>query len=152
MGADLYMNRAYEKRLETMQPKLNEAFQKRASLMQGTIDYQQAQETCLLLFDKLHEGVYFRDSYNSGSIAWSLDLSWWEDISPMLDARNLLSIDKTHELINMIRDKELQVSDSLLEHFETTEEARQYLKEKKIELLKFLQKSIDNDDAILCSL
>lgn len=152
MGADLYLNAAYEKRLAKMQPKLNEAFQKRASLMQGTTNYQQAQEACLHLFNQLHEGVYFRDSYNCGSVVWSLDLSWWEDISPMLDTRNLLSIDKTYELINTIKGKELQVSDSLLEHFETKEEARQYLKEKKRELLKFLQKSINNDDAIYCSL
>ena len=152
MGADLYLNRAYKKRLKKMQPKLNEAFQKHASLIQGTIHYQQSQEACLHLLNQLHEGVYYRDSYNNGSIAWSLNLSWWEDISPMLDTKKLLSIDKTYVLIETIKGKKPQISDDLLEHFDSKEEARKYLKEKKIELLQFLQKSINNDDAIYCSL
>ena len=152
MGADLYIIEAYESRLKRMKPKLDESLQVLETLKRGTIDYRQEEEKYLNLSYELHEGVYFRDSYNCASIAWSLGLSWWDDVYPMLDNENKLSKNKTHELIKMIKLKNLYISDDLLEYFQTKEEARNFLDNKRKELLSFLNKSIDSNQEINCSL
>ena len=152
MGADLYISEAYEGRLKQMKPKLDESLQILKTLTRGTIDYRQEEEKYHNLLYKLHDGIYFRDSYNCESIAWSLGLSWWDDVYPMLDNENKLSKNRTHELINMIKLKNLHISDDLREHFQTMEDARNFLDNKRKELLSFLDKSIDSNQEIYCSL
>jgi hypothetical protein len=152
MGADLYINEAYESRLKQMKPKLDESLQILNTLTRGTIDYRQEEEKYLNLLYELHDGVYFRDSYNCTSIAWSLRLSWWDDVYPMLDKENKLSKNKTYGLIKMIKLKNLHISDDLLEHLLTKEEAKNFLENKRKELLSFLSKSIDSNQEIYCSL
>ena len=55
--------------------------------------------------------LYFRDSYNSSSLMWSLGISWWKDVIPMLDDESMLSTEKAQDLIKMIEDSEIKLTD-----------------------------------------
>ena len=152
MGADLYMNKRYKKRLQKMKPQLDKAFQRLGFLTQGTIKYQREKERYLNLLDELHEGIYFRDAYNHQSVMWALGLSWWNDVLPLLDQENKLSVCKTHELVKMIKFKNIEVSHGLLKHSLSMEAAKSLLNNKRINLLSFLSTSIKIDEEIYCSL
>ena len=152
MGADLYMLGAYNKRLQSIQPELEEVLTKLDYYIKYSDEYEKAEKDYITLLDKLHHGVYFRDSYNCKSIAWSLDLSWWIVIYPMLDKDFKLSKHQTHELIKLIKTKDVRIEENSLEYFKSTKEARGYFYDKKAQLLSFLNRAIDNDDEIFCSL
>ena len=151
MGADLYMLGTYKKRLQFIQPELEEVLTKLDYYIKYSDEYEKAKKDYITLLDKLHHGVYFRDSYNCKSIAWSLDLSWWIDIYPMLDKDFKLSKFQTHELIKLIKTKDVRIDENSLEYFKSAKEARRYFYDKKAQLLSFLKRAID-DDEIFCSL
>jgi hypothetical protein len=38
--------------------------------------------------NNLHNAkAYFRDSYNMSNVLWTLNLSWWQDVLPLLDEK-----------------------------------------------------------------
>jgi hypothetical protein len=40
----------------------------------------------------MYERGYFRDPYNDHDLLWKFNLSWWDDVVPMLNARSELTI------------------------------------------------------------
>ncbi len=145
MGADLYMNKAYDQRIEEYRASLN-GLGKRPS-----------PEELEPYYDKIFKqgDVYFRDSYNSRSVMWAMDMSWWDDVLPMLDQEGNLSHEDTLKLINMITDAPLNVSKDFLENIPdewTIDDAQNYLKVKKQMLVSFLIRAVETRDTVGCSL
>ena len=151
MGADLYMNDAYKKREKKLAPQIQEALDNR----KANPDDEDAHQKAMDLYDKLYTtDVYFRDSYNSGSLMWSLGLSWWEDVNELIDNEGDLHPIQIQKLINMVQSKDVNVSDDFKKAMPdewTDEDALKYLNEQLDSLVSFLQKAIDTNDTIGCS-
>tara|TARA_R100000781_G_scaffold15209_3_gene12560 strand:- start:51 stop:488 length:438 start_codon:yes stop_codon:yes gene_type:complete len=145
MGADLYMNKAYDKRME----------EHRASL--DDLGKHPSHEELEPLYDKIYKqgDVYFRDSYNSGSVMWAMGMSWWDDVVPMLDEDGNLSHEDTLKLVNKITDAPINVSTDFLENMPdewTIDDAQKYLREEQQKLVGFLTRAVETDDTVGCSL
>ena len=144
MGADLYMEKSYKERKQKHIEELDLLIE------------NNRQDEAMTLFDYLHnEEVYFRDSYNSRSVMWAMGMSWWDDVLPMLDKDGNLSHEDTIKLINMITDAPLNVSTDFLDNMPdewTIDDAQKYLKEKRINLMYFLNQSLLREERIVCSL
>ena len=151
MGADLYMNDAYKKREKKLAPQIQEALDNR----KANPDDEDAHQKAMDLYDKLYtKDVYFRDSYNSGSLMWSLGLSWWEDVQELIDNEGDLHPLQIQKLLNIIKSREVSVSNDFKADMPdewTDEDALQYFNEQRDELISFLQKAIDTNDTIGCS-
>tara|TARA_B100000686_G_scaffold325802_1_gene382966 strand:- start:64 stop:501 length:438 start_codon:yes stop_codon:yes gene_type:complete len=145
MGADLYMNKAYDKRMEEHRSTLDD------------LGEHPSPEELEPYYDKIFKqgDVYFRDSYNSSCVMWAMGMSWWDDVLPMLDKDGNLSHEDTLKLINMITDAPLNVSADFLENMPDEwkiDDAQNYLKEKKQMLVSFLRRAVETDDTVGCSL
>jgi len=151
MGADLYMNDAYKKREKKLAPQIQEALDNR----KANPDDEDANQKAMDLYDKLYtKDVYFRDSYNSGSLMWSLGLSWWEDVQELIDNEGDLHPLQIQKLLNIIKSREVSVSNDFKADMPdewTDEDALKYLNEQLDSLVSFLQKAIDTNDTIGCS-
>ena len=151
MGADLYMNDAYKKREKKLAPQIQEALDDR----KANPDDKDAHQKAMDLYDKLYTAdVYFRDSYNSGSIMWSLGLSWWEDVQQLMNNEGDLHPLQIQKLLNMIESRNVSVSDDFKKAMPdewTDEDALKYFNEQRDALVSFLQKAIDTNDVIGCS-
>ena len=151
MGADLYMNDAYKKREKKLAPQIQEALDNR----KANPDDEDAHQKAMDLYDKLYtKDVYFRDSYNSGSLMWSLGLSWWEDVQELIDNEGDLHPLQIQKLLNIIKSREVSVSNDFKADMPdewTDEDALKYLNEQRDSLMSFLQTAIDTNDTIGCS-
>lgn len=119
-------------------------------------------------------GAYFRDSYNDSSLLWQYDLSWWADVTPILENGNAnprkildmmnghkrnfaLNIEQMRNLHNKHLDYYVQ-SDGTFKHVqyesksESREEIVEYYLKKDREFREYLQNAIDSGDTIECSL
>jgi hypothetical protein len=59
-------------------------------------------------FERSEQAVddgYFRDPYNDWSVLWKYGLSWWTDITPMLNKEGELSVANTKKFLKMLDDK-----------------------------------------------
>ena len=154
MGADLYMNRAYDEKCAEKKETLD-SFGKAKG---NGVELTQAQKQHMMdVYDDLYKqgDVYFRDSYNSGSVMWAMGMSWWDDVVPMLDKDGNLSHEDTLKLVNMITDAPLNVSTDFLENMPdewTIDDAQKYLREEQQKLVGFLKRAVETDDTVSCSL
>ena len=110
-------------------------------------------------FVKEYQGkVGFFDPYNHYSVMWSLDISWWADVSPMLDSNGYLPLGKCKELIQLIQSREIKLSKDLIEGVidEDEELSKEYFEEffldTKEKLITFLEKSIDLETPLKCDI
>ena len=110
-------------------------------------------------FVKEYQGkVGFFDPYNHYSVLWSLDISWWKDVSPMLDSNGYLPLEKCKELIQLIQSREIKLSKGLIEGVidEDEELSKEYFEEfflnMKEKLITFLEKSIDLETPLKCDI
>jgi len=106
--------------------------------------------------------AYFRDSYNMGNVLWTLGLSWWIDVLPLLDEKLQL---KGENLLRF-RDRvvnagqHLPSSQELREKHavvtatgeESIENWHRHYVTKRQELIAFLDRAIENHSSIICSL
>ncbi len=107
------------------------------------------------------EEGYFRDSYNGTSVLWTLGLSWWQDVIPLLTEEGG---DLEGENLKKFRDmvasaeQELPTEKKLREMWcaiteeETLESWHNYYKEKRDNLLAFVDRAISLESGIHCSL
>lgn len=49
---------------------------------------------------------YFRDSYNSTSILWQYNLSWWHDVAKLLNEDGNLTPETAQKLLNRMEENE----------------------------------------------
>lgn len=54
------------------------------------------------------ENGYFRDAYNSGSILWKYELSWWTDIGELQDKKGNISVANAKKFLKMLDDKKFE--------------------------------------------
>jgi len=153
MGADVYLEKAYDKKYADHKETLD-SFEKVGS----EVELSEAQRQHMSnIYDDLYKqgDVYFRDSYNSGSVLWAMNLSWWDDILPMCDDEGYLDANGIQKFLDMVEDAPLHVSQGFQEHMPsdwTYDDALKYLQEEQNLLISFLKKALDTNDRLSCSL
>lgn len=103
---------------------------------------------------------YYRDSYNDTAVLFQLDMSWWRDVTPLLDEEQLLQPDKARVLIEMIEQRPVpETTAERLKYAELDDDGENslagwhsYFVEKRERLLAFLRTAADAGDTIYCSL
>jgi hypothetical protein len=106
MGADLYITPLYQPQREQWEPEFDEAVRRRDSLKAGSKEHRHAQARVEECFEKLNEQGYFRNPYNDWDLLWKFNLSWWEDVIPMLDNQSRLSIGQVQSLLATLKERE----------------------------------------------
>lgn len=102
MGADIYLESVSNKARAQYEPLFNEAVQKRnrAKTEKSKAAWQKdVDEYYSAMFP---DDGYYRDSYNPSAFLWLIDLSWWEDVTPMLDDEGYLPIEKAKTFLAMV--------------------------------------------------
>jgi hypothetical protein len=152
MGADVYLDKAYDKKYTDNKETLD-SFEKIGS----EVELSEAQRQHMMdIYDDMYKqgDVYFRDSYNSGSVLWAMNLSWWDDILPMCDDEGYIDADGIRKFLDMVEDAPLHVSQGFQDNMPsdwTYDDAMKYLQGEADLLISFLQKALDND-RLSCSL
>jgi len=106
--------------------------------------------------------AYFRDSYNMSNVLWTLNLSWWKDVLPLLDEDQELKGENLRSLRERIvgaqqrrpTAKELRENHVLVSKTSENSIAKwhdHYVMKRK-ELMDFLDRAIENGSSIICSL
>jgi hypothetical protein len=153
MGADVYLEKAYDKKFADKKETL-EGFAHDANHDELT----EAQKKHMMdVYDDLYKqgDVYYRDSYNSGSVLWAMNLSWWDDVLPMCDDDGYLDADGIRKFLDMVEDAPLHVSQGFQNNMPsewTYDDAMKYLQEEADLLISFLKKALDTNDRLSCSL
>ena len=148
MGADLYISSEIKPLHEKLNPLFEDAVRERDAIEdKDSREHELASEKVNGIYNELYPPTcYFRDNYNSSSVMWALDLSWWTDVIPMLDDEGNLSSEKAKELVSMIEDRTINLRS------DQEEIGEEYFSERKEALLKFLQQSVSRGEPVECSL
>lgn len=149
MGADLYIDLVFKPSFEKWEGKFNEATAKRDACERDTEEYKQWQEKAFECYDLMYTEGYFRDSYNPSNLLWKFDLSWWEDILPMVDEEQNLSVEKAGEFLDLLKQREETFEKSLAE---LPEDDQYEYQQHYTELQTFLNRAIELDSPVNCSL
>lgn len=163
MGADLYIHKIYDPQSAKYQPLFDKAVELRDSIPEDDKKLQAtAQKTVELLYGKTHEVGYFRDSYNTTSVLWTLGLSWWKDIGEMLDDDGNMQPEKIREFLALVKNadqrfptaKELIVKHCVVDDKKKNgiETWHKMYADARKELVEFLEKAIELNEPISCSI
>ena len=111
---------------------------------------------------RIFSEAYFRDSYNAYNVLWTFGLSWWKDVIPLLNQdselmgenltrfRNrIASADQRLPTVNELAALGLRVTES---GENSLEALHRNFRNRRKELLKFLDLAIKHDLPVLCSL
>lgn len=158
MGADLYIKSISDQEQKRWLPQFTHAVRKRDATTSEE-EKKRQQERVSYYFDKLYAEGYFRDSYNSNSVAVQLGFSWWGDILPLLDDNRYLSVKDAKWLRELVRQSNVPSVDKLgLNNAHTDDDKnsltswREYFIIKQGKLLAFLSEAIELGEPIYCSL
>ena len=88
MGADLYISHLFDPHYKRWQRRFYKAVAYRDRLPEDAQERGEAQKRAEECYEKMYERGYFRDSYNDSNLLWKFDLSWWDDMIPMLNAQS----------------------------------------------------------------
>jgi hypothetical protein len=149
MGADLYIRSVFDPHRDEWHPRFKAAVAARDALPKGTPEYEGAQRRVVECLARIFERGYFRDPYNPRSVLWQFGLSWWQDVTPLLDGDGLLSPENARVLLRMLEGREDTFRENLCREARTT---RRYFRREYAMLQAFLRESIHRDEAVLCSL
>ena len=161
MGADLYIRKITDPARAKYQPLFEEAAEKRDNAKS-----KKQKKIWQAKIDEFFEAMYpadgyFRDSYNSSSVLWTLGLSWWEDCDKLLNKNGNLSGKNLSLFIEMIENAEqyLPTEEELKERgLDLTKEGNSlkdwhdYYTKKREKLLEFLKSAKKNKWAVTCSI
>lgn len=161
MGADLYIRKISDKLREEWNPKFDAAVKARDALPKDSKAAERAQKKVMAAYDGMFSDGYFRDSYNTGNVLWTLGLSWWNDVIPMLEDGNLTPV-KAKELADRIRAtrQKLPTAEELKKGNATVSAKgenslaawHRYFRRRRKDLLAFLDKAVGMGEPISCSL
>lgn len=140
MGADLYIDPLFQPQRQKWESKFEKAVDRRDGLKLGTPERDLAQLTVEKFYEKIYERGYFRDSYNDWNLLWQFRLSWWEDIIPMLDSEDRLSVEATKKFLGLLKGRELLFRANLAV---LSDKKQAHFKQKYAELQKFLNDAIE---------
>lgn len=159
MGADLYLRSAFEKNRAKYAPKFSR-WAGRRNAYRDLGQHQaaaEAQKQVSKYYQKMYERGYFRDSYNRSNLLWLFDLSWWEDLHNVLtDEHGVMNPEAAERFLQLLADRESAFEANLKKleviEGETREKVERYFRKKYQHLKAFLQKAIDRNESIDCSL
>ena len=98
MGADLFLRSEFDRLQQEHQSDFEFAVAKR-DRARTPGEHDRAQGEVSRIHDLMHPpSAYFRDPYNKWSLLAQLGLSWWNDISPLLDLEDRLPLEKVEWL------------------------------------------------------
>lgn len=152
MGADVYLRSVFDANKKKAEPKFKRAVAARDKAPKGPAR-DKAQERVDAAFGELFGPGYFRDPYNGTTFLDKLDLSWWVDIVPRLNDGKL-PIDQARWFINELRTRTLDDAKMLevTAPDSTLEETRKFYEKDRADLIALLEKSIELDEPLDCSL
>ncbi len=162
MGADLYIEQIQQPLIEKYQPLFEAAVRNRDCLPRGSKEAQAAQAEVERYYELMFSAGYFRDSYNATGVLWRLGLSWWEDVIPLLTQTQKLRQDRLRKFRDMVAKAPLNLptkEELEAQHAQVGENGEdsleswhRYYREKRDELLAFLDQAIALNTHIRCSL
>jgi hypothetical protein len=149
MGADLYINPLYQQQCQEWEGEFEKAARLRDRLPRDSEEYKTAQARVEECYGKMYERGYFRDPYNDHDLLWKFNLSWWDDVIPMLNDRSQLSVEQASRLLEMLKERHniFQLKLAPL----PAEERKRFL-DRYAELQKFINDAIELNAPIDASL
>jgi hypothetical protein len=149
MGADLFISQLFDPQYKKWQKKFYKAVAYRDRLPAGSPEQEEAQKRVVFCFEKMYEQGYFRDSYNDSSLLWKFDLSWWDDVIPMLNDKAQLIPESASKLLAMLAEREQLFECNLASE---QEPMRRYFRREYTVFKRFLNQAIQLRVPIDCSL
>jgi hypothetical protein len=159
VGADLYIPKLHDPVKAEWKPRYEEAIKVRNAAQDAGDETSAA--AAQKLVDEAYEHIwggdhYFRDSYNSTSVLWRMDLSWWSDME--FDVRDEdAEINCSAEACRRFLDKveaapftlptraDLVANHAKVDDGENSVEGwHKYYTEKRARLVAFLKRAIEN--------
>ncbi len=101
---------------------------------------------------KTYPDGYFRDSYNDYNVLWQMGLSWWRDITPMLNKKQELTVKRIKEFKAMVETREIPAEPKAYDGKPITYATRDDFVEWRQKLLDYLDQAIKENIPIECSL
>jgi hypothetical protein len=92
------------------------------------------------VLQKVARAGLFPDPYNDWDLLWKFGLSWWEDIIPMLDSQNRLSVAQAQSLLAMVKERH-NIFQLRLASLDAEE--RKYFLDRYADLQKFLNQAVE---------
>ena len=178
MGADLYIKCVMADEYENEhRPNYEAALRERDNLAKslGYNDPKVAEKQELVeeMSNKLwgENPYYFRDSYNDTSLFWQLGLSWWAVIDKLLNEQNAslkpedidgiawetLNVESCKKFLKIVNDsariwdERISLTYKTIDSQSSYTEWRQYFVDKLTRLREFIQRAIDLEAGIYCS-
>lgn len=162
MGADLYIEKIHHPLMQQYAPLFEAAVRRRDSLPSNSKAAHAAQREVTKYYDLMYSEGYFRDSYNATSVLWRLGLSWWQDVTPLCTRNRKLRHDKLCQFRGMVASAKLELpsKEEIEKHSGKVDEQgknslaewHQYYVEQRDALLAFLDKAIELNSPVHCSL
>lgn len=156
MGADVYLRSEYEPHVAKVRPKFEKAVAERDKHPSGSKAHEAAQKRVEKYFGEMRAKGYFRDPYNPTGFSSLVGFSWWQDIIPMLDDEGFLPVAKAKEFLLMLQSKpvtEQAVRERMTPEWKQPfEEVLAYYQKDHADLCALLQRSIDLNEPLECSL
>jgi hypothetical protein len=159
MAADLYLPSLIEELQKKLNPLFEDALKERGIIEnKNSNEYIEANEKVKRIYKEMWpKSCHFHDAYNSNCVMWSMGLSWWSLVIPMLDKNSQLPLSKCKELLSIIEKSEIDLESHYtkkekIEVKSLEDTSEEFLENKRSELIEFLSRSIDYKIMIECSL
>ena len=160
MGADIYLRSVSDKARATHEPLFHEAVERRnqAGKSGDKAAEEAAQAEVSEHYDAMYpDDGYFRDSYNKTSLFWMMDLSWGQFGG--IDENGELPIEEAKKLRAQLADNDIDEAKFnktfggrvKTDTASSTEEWREFFADKRNRLIALLDKSIELNEPLYCS-
>jgi hypothetical protein len=150
MGADLYLASLFAKHHAKWEKRFERAVAERDRLTEGTPEFERAQKRVNAAYERMYARGYFRDSYNPSNLLWQFGLSWWTDVSALVDTKEgLLTPEKAETLLRMLEERESVFEGGLASKPTPTQ---RYFRAKYRTLRAFLETAVRRNEPIECSI
>ena len=143
MAADLYLPSLIEELQKKLNPLFENALKERGIIEnKNSNEYIEANEKVKRIYKEMWpKSCHFHDAYNSNCVMWSMGLSWWSLVIPMLDKNSQLPLSKCKELLSIIEKSEIDLES----HYTKRERIERRRTRKKTE--RMLNKRINHEIA-----
>lgn len=162
MGADLYIEQIHRPLIQKYQPSFDAAVRGRDRLPRGSPQAEAAQAEVEQYYGRMYAEGCFRDAYNVTGVLGRLGLSWWRDVIPLCTRKQELRDDPLRKFRDMVARAPLRLPTraqlkkervKLTDSGEDSLEAwHRYYRERREQLLAFLDRAIALNTHIRCSL
>jgi hypothetical protein len=147
LGADLYIESIFDENNKKYEAQFSEAAIKRNNATTEE-EREKYHKKVSVLYDKMYEKGYFRDSYNNSSLFWKLDLSWWNDLGNYIDGKSNMHPENIKKFLELIKSRKHHLIANLQN---VEEDEMNYFFSKYDAFCKFLEEAIEFNQPIYCS-